>query len=661
MQFRLLPLVAVLALVSLVVVTNGSPNAKYLNKGKLPKTQIEKPPVVAANKNMEMTGLDDMDDFDTTTETDDYDDDEITDYDDDVEDVTDEELDLTADEDQAEIDLTDDSHGFDIDFIVDRPIDDKDNDDDGDDDDHDDNDDHDDEEEEEDERPVCGTLDEGEDIEGDLDCRPPEKNWRPYASYQGYNTWERQPLFVIIIGGLRWDYLTGDSLNMTEAEKKNLKAFNWIRKHGTTMKQVIPVYPPLDLPTWTSLATGLYPETTGVLGDYMYDLKTRKLYSKFQSLEGWWMKGEPIWSVAAKHNRKVSVLNWHDCALPGTSIENPADCKPFNPKAPIPSKQKLTMLFNQAFTKIHVGNYDLSIVYTDALKKTALAYGPNSKEVAEQLKVIDDVLQGRLSDIKNKKERANLKLNILLLSDYGLAGKENTTKYVLDDYIDFEHVQYIIQRGGSVVLVPYALKTGGLMKGVGEKIGLEAMPGVDAYVRERNLEVPPLDQPLIPEDLHYAGYSWTQDILVIAMPGFEIEINDGGDKLLPPMNLEMEMGTSAYNPQPKEPHIVPGRDKHKSKELRAQEKMKVELYNRFAHMMKTVGFAWGPDFKSGYTTEPLEIVDIYQLMTFLLQVDPNPHDGVWDRVKGMLMLSGAESYTSLPIMMITLTMSLLLL
>ncbi len=39
--------------------------------------------------------------------------------------MTDEELDLTADEDQAEIDLTDDSHGFDIDFIVDRPIDDK--------------------------------------------------------------------------------------------------------------------------------------------------------------------------------------------------------------------------------------------------------------------------------------------------------------------------------------------------------------------------------------------------------------------------------------------------------------------------------------------------------------------------------------------------------
>jgi hypothetical protein len=36
------------------------------------------------------------------------------------------------------------------------------------------------------------------------------------------------------------------------------------------------------------------------------------------------------------------------------------------------------------------------------------------------------------------------------------------------------------------------------------------------------------------------------------------------------------------------------RDKHKSKELRAREKNEGNLYEKFAHMMKTVGFAWGP-------------------------------------------------------------------
>ena len=41
--------------------------------------------------------------------------------------------------------------------------------------------------------------------------------------------------------------------------------------------------------------------------------------------------------------------------------------------------------------------------------------------------------------------------------------------------------------------------------------------------------------------------------------GFEIEVVDGGDKLLPPMNYDMEQGTSAYNPDPNPPHIVPGR------------------------------------------------------------------------------------------------------
>ena len=42
MQFKLLPLVAVLALASLAAMTNGSPEAR--------RTQIEKPPVVPANK-----------------------------------------------------------------------------------------------------------------------------------------------------------------------------------------------------------------------------------------------------------------------------------------------------------------------------------------------------------------------------------------------------------------------------------------------------------------------------------------------------------------------------------------------------------------------------------------------------------------------------------
>ena len=164
--------------------------------------------------------------------------------------------------------------------------------------------------------------------------------------------------------------------------------------------------------------------------------------------------------MAAKYGRKVSVLNWHDCSLPGKNIENIEDCEPYDPNDNRRKnrKKELVKLFNRAVTKIHKDDYDLSILYTDSLKKTAKKYGPNSQEVRDELQSIDEVLQGRLSDIKNKKERADLKLNVLLISDYGLNGVNKTTKVVLDEYLNFDHVQYIIQRGGSTVLVPYALK-----------------------------------------------------------------------------------------------------------------------------------------------------------------------------------------------------------
>ena len=164
--------------------------------------------------------------------------------------------------------------------------------------------------------------------------------------------------------------------------------------------------------------------------------------------------------MAKWHGRKVSVLNWHDCTLPGMNIEEPEDCRPYDPNDNRRRNRKrdLIKLINRAITKIHHKDYDLSILYWDSLRNTAKKYGPDSPEVRDELQAIDEAIQGRISDIKNKQERADSKFNVLLLSDYGLSGGNKTTKVVLDDYLNFDHVQYIIQRGGSTVLVPYAAK-----------------------------------------------------------------------------------------------------------------------------------------------------------------------------------------------------------
>merc|ERR1712226_409029 len=182
---------------------------------------------------------------------------------------------------------------------------------------------------------------------------------------------------------------------------------------------------------------------------------------------------------------------------------------------------------------------------------------------------------------------------------------------------------------------------GDIMAGQGGKLGVANMIGINAYVRDINLEIPQLDYPEIPDDLKYGGLQWTQDILLVAKPGFQIQILEDSHKISPP--LSDDLAESGYNPQPSPPYIIPGRAKHKKKEVREREKIELDLYDKFAHKMKTIGFAWGPDFKPGFSSKPIEIVDIYQIMAFLLKVKPNTHDGNWDRVRQMLMISEAPS------------------
>ena len=72
----------------------------------------------------------------------------------------------------------------------------------------------------------------------------------PFRRYQKWkNGWKDFPLFIIILGGFRWDYL--------EAFKPEVfTAFAYLKKHGSSIPMVDPVFPTEDYPVWTSLATG---------------------------------------------------------------------------------------------------------------------------------------------------------------------------------------------------------------------------------------------------------------------------------------------------------------------------------------------------------------------------------------------------------------------
>ena len=76
--------------------------------------------------------------------------------------------------------------------------------------------------------------------------------------------------------GLRFRY---DYVDIQSAEV--LPGFSKLLKNGVRAEYVNPMYPSISYPTWTTLSTGLHPESHNVIGNYFYDPSDKSEFSLF--------------------------------------------------------------------------------------------------------------------------------------------------------------------------------------------------------------------------------------------------------------------------------------------------------------------------------------------------------------------------------------------
>ena len=235
-------------------------------------------------------------------------------------------------------------------------------------------------------------------------------------------------------------------------------------------------------------------------------------------------------------------------------------------------------------------------------------------------------------------------MNVLVLSDYGITDADTTTDVLIEDYIDLDDAQYVIYAAGYVTIVPYALRH--------EKIieGLSQMPGMDVYLGKRVQDPPVLGGTLIPDEFKYGKGDFTQDILAVAKPSFRIISESDDPKIMHVQNLDDDIlkAGSGYNPKPEE-IIYPYIDKRTIITKQINDTIRdYHLYQQFKWDMRTQAFAVGPgynipqlakkflfkiffstlDFKKSYVLDdPIEVLDIYQLLCFLLRIPPGEHAG----------------------------------
>lgn len=208
------------------------------------------------------------------------------------------------------------------------------------------------------------------------------------------------------------------------------------------------------------------------------------------------------------------------------------------------------------------------------------------------LRDIDDVLQAKLMDIKAKKERTGIAINLLVLSDYGMTDTADTTQVVLEDYLNVDMVQYVVYSAGYASIVPFALRHEEILH------EMRDMPGVDIYLAKQVQEPPIFGANVIPDKLKYGKGDNTQDILIVAKPSYRLvsKIAQENDRVIHvqrPDDAELKAG-SGYNPLPQE-IFYPYIDKRTIMTQKIYDTIRdYKLYHQFKFDMNTQAFAMGP-------------------------------------------------------------------
>ncbi|KAJ8315769.1 hypothetical protein KUTeg_007919 [Tegillarca granosa] len=218
-------------------------------------------------------------------------------------------------------------------------------------------------------------------------------------------------VLLISFDGFRWDYL----------QKVQTPNFDRIMRSGVFAKHGIKnIFTTKTFPNHHSIATGLYAENHGIVGDVFYDPEFIEIfngYDKRKAMDSKWYinGGEPIWVTNQKNNieRRSGCLFWPLC---GPSIN---DVTPFRHMFYDPDMPNRTQI--DTLVKWFTDNppINLGLLYFDEPDVSGHRYGPDSKEIKIVIQHLDDMIGYVLDQLQQKGLLDTM--HIIVTSDHGMS------------------------------------------------------------------------------------------------------------------------------------------------------------------------------------------------------------------------------------------------
>ena len=384
-----------------------------------------------------------------------------------------------------------------------------------------------------------------------------------------------QPLILISADGFRWDYF--NNANLTP----NL---HFIARTGVQAKFIRSAFTTTTYPNHYTMVTGLYPESHGIVSNYMYDPKFKARFN-IKTIDPSWWKAEPLWTTNQEQGGKSGVIYWPGYHVkiqghsPLLSVDTPsANTDIGNATGKIYSYKKRV---DTALKWLEMKKPpNLIALYFEEPDESGHEFGPESKKLWKVIKRVDSTV-GYLIHGLHSRNLLN-RVNIIVTSDHGMTTISSKRQIYLDNYVDPKTYD-IWDASTNFMINPRKGKLDYVYQ------SLQRVPHLKAY-RKKD----------IPVEFHYKHSRRITPILAMPNQGWTIN------------TTKTHLGFS-------------GQWEHGNHGFSNQE---MDMHALFV--------ARGPAFRTGYKAKPFDNVNLYSLLCKVLGVRPRANNGTLKATKCML-------------------------
>ncbi|HSU95411.1 MAG TPA: ectonucleotide pyrophosphatase/phosphodiesterase [Gemmatimonadaceae bacterium] len=363
---------------------------------------------------------------------------------------------------------------------------------------------------------------------------------------------------VIVLGfdGFARRYLDTDSAPALHA---------FARGGVTTARGMVPSFPTVTFPNFYALATGLYPDHSGIVNNRFYDPEydSEFVYKDPIAREAHWWGGEPIWVTAEKQGTRTGTMFWvgSDAAIDGM---HPSRWHSYDRTVAFSARVDTLLAWldlpSDRRPRLLMG-------YFEEPDMQGHLHGPDAAETRQAVLRVDSALGRLVSGLESR--RMYDSIDVIIVADHGMSAISPERVIHLDDAVDSASVDVVNITPNLMISAKDGDSDALLAR-------LKKLPHIAVWKKQN-----------VPARLHYGTSPRITPIVGV--------VDDG-----------WMMGWRHA-----EPHAAGGE----------------HGYDNAVPNMRALFLAHGPDFRPGSTILELPNVDVYDLLARLLGLEPAPNDG----------------------------------